>query len=157
MDFPGFLVERMIGAVQAQMPEGMSVVSARSRVINFRASAELAATIGRRPGAVWVSQVGARDRDGLTPQSVAWGTWMVLDSAVHMSRSLGVPWPRAVAGRTHAYAEAKADLAVLAWVTDGADLRVDFPAISLAGVEWVAGTGGRFPISKSIDSQLKAP
>jgi hypothetical protein len=156
VDLPDFLVERIVNAMQAQMPEGMAVVKARSRVINLRASRELAASIGR-PSAFWASQVGVRDRDGLSPQSVAWATWMVLDSALHMSRRLGIPWPKDVAGRTHAYAEAKGNLAVVGWVTDGADFRVDFPAISLAGVEWVEGTGGRFAVSKKYRLPADGP
>jgi hypothetical protein len=124
----------------------MSVVKARSQVINFRASRELAATVGRA-SAYWGSQVGVRNRDGITPQSVAWAVWMVLDSAIQMSRRTGLPWPKETARGLHAYADAKSDLAVIAWVSDNGTFRLDFPSISLTGVERVPPTGSRLPFT----------
>jgi hypothetical protein len=158
MELPGFLIDRIIESVQTQMPDGLTLVQVRSTVINFLVTRDLAATVDQVAVFPQISKVGVRNRDGISPRSVAWATWLVVDDAVRMSRRVGLPWPRDVAAKTEAYAQVDGP-GIRTWVTDGAGFRVDFPVISLEGVQFVKPTGWRlpFPLAKKYRLPTTGP
>jgi hypothetical protein len=141
---PEVIVDRIMISVRTVLPEGMIVKYEPPKVMSLFLPAEAAAAFGRSVRVAWTSMVGVRNRDGVNERSVAWATWMVLDSIVRMSRSTGVPWPREQAQSLHAYALPVGDR-IESWVADDAGFRADVPPIDIAGLNVRPPSGARLP------------
>jgi hypothetical protein len=152
MELPEPLVDRIVSSIQSPLPDGFTLEKSGPRTIRFRVS-PLLATKARARSAFGMSQVGVRNRDGITPQSIAWATWMVLDSLAKMSRSVGLPWTKEQAVRLEAYAESTGH-EVRAWVTNESGFRLDFPPIALDLSEMAPPSGGRLPFPLARRYQL---
>jgi hypothetical protein len=144
MEFPDVLVERMVEALRTTLPPMIVVERPYPTVLNFWIGREDALTFGRSVAFFWNVKVGARNRDGITPYSIAWSWCYVLDALVHMSRSGGAPWPSGEAKHMVSYAQPEGD-AVLGWVQGPDGARTEFPPISLASVPLAPPTHPRLP------------
>lgn len=153
MELPIDLVDRILVSIESQMPEGLTLKRGpRGRAINFRVSRELAAKAHHAGPHLGLTQIGVRNRDGITSQSLAYAMWMVLDSLLMVSRSksgAGLPWPRELAKTLEAYAETDTD-GIHSWITNSAGFRIDFPLVSIEGVQMAPPSGFRlpFPLAK---------
>jgi hypothetical protein len=138
-------MERILTSVQSRMPNGLTLhqVPGTGHMVSFRIDPlhkRGAAGLKFREG----SALGVRNRDGITPESIAWATWMLLDSLIRSSKRTGMPWPKDAATALQAYAEA-VPAGINSWVADGGQFRIDFPTISLHGVAMRPPTAARLP------------
>jgi hypothetical protein len=145
MDLPEELVDRILASIQSRMPDGFTFDKFDPRAVNFRVTPELAtATSFHHLAYIWSSQIGARNRDGISPRSIAWATWLVLDSLIHASRSTGLPWAKQVAKGLQAYADSDHQ-GIRCWVADSRGFRLDFPPIEIGGIAMAPPSGWRLP------------
>ncbi|MCW2541948.1 MAG: hypothetical protein JWN95_3673 [Frankiales bacterium] len=146
MQIPPELIDRIVQSVQTQLPEGLSIVRVSPRAFELHLTPELSRSLGRGPRRPWHHPIGVRNRDGITPQSIAWAVWTVLDTLIHASRRWGVPWKPSAAKHLYADAERRGDSNVYGWITNDSEIRGDFPPISLNGILMTRPSWRRLPV-----------
>jgi hypothetical protein len=145
VDLPATLIDRIVESIESQMPAGFTLQRSSPRTLRFHVSPMAASRADSLKPQFGMSQIGVRNRDGITPQSIAWAVWLVLDSLINMSKSGGLPWPSDIAATLRAYAESGDD-GIRSWVASKAGFRVEFPSIPLDGVQMAAPSGLRLPM-----------
>jgi hypothetical protein len=91
------------------------------------------------------AQMAVRNRDGISPTSIAWVVWNNLETLLEMSRRSGTPFAAEQAAYMQAYAQPVGD-EIQAWLLHADTMqRVDLPPIPLTGVTMEPPRGLRLP------------
>jgi hypothetical protein len=145
---PDHLVEAIIEAIASVLPAEVRITRESPRLVAYECRIVMHNRRGRYSRTVArYAQMAPRNRDGISPTSIAWVVWNNLDTVLIMSRQSGVPFPAEQAAAMQAYAQPTAHgTAISAWLmhTDSLE-RVELPLLSLDGVQFEAPRGPRLP------------
>jgi hypothetical protein len=147
-DLPEHLIDEIIEAIRTVLPEDTLITKESPRLVEYQSRVVVNNQRGRYSRVIGrYAQTSVRNRDGISPVSIAWVVWNNLDIVLTMSRQSGTPWPADVAVSMQAYAQPTPDgNAISAWLmhTDTME-RIELPLISLDGVEMEPPRGFRLP------------
>jgi hypothetical protein len=144
-DLPDHLVDAILASIHAVVPD-VVITRESARVVEYQSTVRTHNQLGRYSRVVArYAQMAVRNRDGISPTSIAWVVWNNLETLLDMSRRSGTPFPAEQAASMQAYAQPVAD-EIHAWLlhTDTMQ-RVDLPAIPLVGVRMEPPRGLRLP------------
>lgn len=121
MNVPDPLFERIVASIESGCARDSACQGAFSLCSVCRQSG-VGPRYERRIGAhIGSSQIAVRNRDGITPPSIAGAVWLILDSLIKVSPRAGLPWPRGAAKTLEAYAD-RTESRISGWVANPDDL-----------------------------------